>query len=299
MSADPPAYLLSLQNNIRARPIPWDGAVRAGHITEAHLKKIRSADKVRKDQRRRTVEEDLPGFRTLLLGSDTEKSVLACAKKRGDVVQYILVLTGDLIDGEPPAFNMIWFPTNLLINPSLDVPQLVHTLLEHPTPYDTFLHFFSKTSNTDDPIPLLATAVLTSLLSKALSGSNKPSPEIEKTLPMLYSYLSNLTRSSDSGLQDIGVQEYSALLRNTRSRELFWEQRQETVKPLIDILRAAVGVDKNGEDASTLWSGASTVRSVTDIGIGGGVGLQLLYHVLLVLWQLSFEGSLVGEGLER
>lgn len=108
-----------------------------------------------------------------------------------------------------------------------------------------------------------------------------------------------MTRSSDSGVQDIGVQEYSALLRNTRSRELFWQQREETVKPLIDILRSAAGVEKNGEDESTLWSGASTIRTTTDIGIGGGVGIQLLYHVLLVLWQLSFEGSLVGEGLQR
>lgn len=107
MSADPPAYLLSLKNNIRARPIPWEGAVRAGDITETHLKKIRSADKVRKDQRRRTVEEDLPGFRSLLLGSERERSVLASAKKRGDVVQYILVLAGDLIDGENhPRFSL-------------------------------------------------------------------------------------------------------------------------------------------------------------------------------------------------
>ncbi|KAI9790257.1 MAG: H(+)-transporting V1 sector ATPase subunit H [Peltula sp. TS41687] len=300
MSADPPAYLLSLQNNIRARPIPWDGAVRAGHISEAHLAKIRSADKVRKEQRRRVVEEDLPGFRALLLGGsdNNEKSVLVSAKKRPDVVQYMLVLTGDLIDGKP---------------------QLAHILLEHPTPYDTFLQFFSKTSNADDPIPLLATAVLTSLLSIALSSAassttTRPSQEqIEKTLPKMYAYLANLARSTDGGLQDIGVQEYSALLRNTRSRELFWEHREDTVKPMIDILRSAAGVEKNGlgngngeDGASTLWSGAAgsssssaTVRSVTDVGIAGGVGLQLLYHVLLVLWQLSFEGSLVGEGLER
>jgi V-type H+-transporting ATPase subunit H len=25
----------------------------------------------------------------------------------------------------------------------------------------------------------------------------------------------------------------------------------------------------------------------------------LLYHVLLVIWQLSFEGELVGEGLQE
>ena len=100
MSLDPPTYLSSLQNSIRARPIPWEGAVRAGHITEGELKKIKSVDKVRWEQRRQTVSGDLDGFRTLLLGGDEAQSVLVSAGKRGDVVQYILVLAGDMIDGE-------------------------------------------------------------------------------------------------------------------------------------------------------------------------------------------------------
>ncbi len=33
--------------------------------------------------------------------------------------------------------------------------------------------------------------------------------------------------------------------------------------------------------------------------IGGGAGLQLLYHVLMVIWQLSYEGKLVGKGLDE
>ncbi len=99
MSLDPPAYLLSLQNNIRARPIPWDGAVRAGHITEAHLKRIKAADKVRKDARRRAVEDDLQGYQALLLGREQERSIFETAAKRADVLQYMLVLMGDLLDG--------------------------------------------------------------------------------------------------------------------------------------------------------------------------------------------------------
>ena len=59
MSLEPPTYLSSLQNNIRARPIPWEGAVRAGNITEDHLKRIKAVDKVRKEQRRQTIEGDL------------------------------------------------------------------------------------------------------------------------------------------------------------------------------------------------------------------------------------------------
>lgn len=63
----------------------------------------------------------------------------------------------------------------------------------------------------------------------------------------------------------------------------------------MDILRAAAGL-KDNNDSSTIV-GSSTIRSL-ESGIGGGVGLQLLYHVLLVIWQLSFEGSLIGQELE-
>lgn len=99
MSLDPPTYLSSLQNNIRARPIPWEGAVRAGNITDDHLKKIKAVDKVRKEQRIQTIEADLSGYTTLLAGGAQGKSVLESASRRTDIVQYILVLASDLIQG--------------------------------------------------------------------------------------------------------------------------------------------------------------------------------------------------------
>lgn len=86
----------------------------------------------------------------------------------------------------------------------------------------------------------------------------------------------------------------SALLRGKKSREVFWKQRQETIGPLVDILQSAAGVSKS--DTSTLWSGAASVRSTE---LGGGVGLQLLYHVLLVLWQISFEGADIGDEFQE
>lgn len=99
MSLEPPTYLSSLQSNIRARPIPWEGAVRAGNITDDHLKKIKAVDKVRKEQRRQTVEGDLKGYATLLAGGPDGKSVLEAASRRTDIVQYILVLAADLLNG--------------------------------------------------------------------------------------------------------------------------------------------------------------------------------------------------------
>ena len=130
-----------------------------------------------------------------------------------------------------------------------------------------------------------------------IAASPKLSKSAEEAMRKLFSYLSTLTKLQDGGLQDIAVLEYSAMLRGKKSRELFWKQREETVAPLVDILRAAAGVS-NGDSASTLWSGATSIRSA-EASLGGGVGLQLLYHVLLVLWQLSFEGATIGDGLEE
>jgi V-type H+-transporting ATPase subunit H len=128
-----------------------------------------------------------------------------------------------------------------------------------------------------------------------LTSSSKSLPRDEEALPKLFSYLSKLAKSQDSGLQDIGVQGYSTLLRTKKARELFWKQRQDTINPLMDTLRSAAGAVKDSD--STLWSGATSIRGA-DAVVGGGVGLQLLYHVLLVIWQLSFEGKLVGQELE-
>ncbi|KAJ4295721.1 H(+)-transporting V1 sector ATPase subunit H [Collariella sp. IMI 366227] len=244
MSLDPPTYLASLQSNIRQRPIPWDGAVRAGTLTDDQLARIRAVDKVKRDVRKQTIEADLDGYRVLFVGNSKKKSVLESASKRQDVVQYILVLLSDLL-------------TN--------------------------------------PIPLLTSVVLVSLMA----GSRDESPAtIDKAMPVIFSYLSSLTNNADAGLQDIGVQEYSSLLYGRAPRQQFWKQRSETVTPLIDILRTAAGVG-NGDASASLWSGTtSAARSSGFEGsLGGGVGLQLLYRVLLVMWQLSFEAADIGDDL--
>lgn len=119
MSLDPPAYISSLQNNIRARPISWEGAVRAKTITEEDLKKIKAIDKVRKEQRKQTIEGDVKAYTQLLLGGDNVKSIFESTAKRTDILQYMLVLAGDLVDGahdlrqgycEPTTNTMQIFP---------------------------------------------------------------------------------------------------------------------------------------------------------------------------------------------
>lgn len=109
MSLEPPAYILSLQNNIRTRPISWEGAVRAKTITDAELKKIKSVDKVRKDQRRQTIEGDQDGFTKLFLGDGDSQSIFQAAAKRQDIIQYLLVLVGDIVDGM--LYRCFWPPS--------------------------------------------------------------------------------------------------------------------------------------------------------------------------------------------
>lgn len=275
MSLNPPAFLNSLQTNIRARPIPWDGAVRAGNLTENQLKTIKSVDKVRKEQRKQTIEKDVNAYSTLLVGGKDGESVFDKASKRADIQQYMLVLAADLIN---------------------DAPPLAMKILEQPEPYKHFLGLLGNSQSPEDPIPILSVAFLTNLVAISLTTSSKPIPRDDEALPKLYTYLSTLTKCQDSGLQDIGVQQFSTLLRTKRAKELFWKQKQDTIDPLFDILRTAAGAAKDSD--STLWNGATSIRSA-DTRFGGGVGLQLTYHVLLVLWQLSFEGKMVGEGLEK
>jgi len=136
-----------------------------------------------------------------------------------------------------------------------------------------------------------------------MASSRDDSPATtKKALPVLLSYLSSLTKSSDVGQQDIAVQEYSALLYSRASRKQFWAQRSETVAPLIDILRQAAGVS-NGESSSS-WSNTTTaanrdVPAGLEGSLSGGVGLQHLYHVLRVMWQLSFAADQIGEELNE
>ncbi|KAH7095389.1 armadillo-type protein [Paraphoma chrysanthemicola] len=270
MATEANSFLASIQNNIRGRPISWEGAVRAKTITDADLKKIKSIDKVRKEQRKQNIESDVDSFVTLLLGGEGSQSIFEAAAKRQDIIQYMLVLLGDMIE---------------------DIPALTAALVKHPAPYKPFLPLLK---NSDDPVPLLTSNVLAGLLSYAVAQTSKNTTQSDDALTQLFSYLSTLAKSSDAALQDIAVRFYSAVLRSSKARRIFWKQRKETLNPLFDILRAAVGTAKDTD--STLY-GSNSIRSAEG-SLAGGVGLQLLYHVLLVIWQLSFEGELVGEGLQ-
>lgn len=185
----------------------------------------------------------------------------------------------------------------MLTGPTTAVPSLSKALFQNGDPYKHFLPLLAHSSSAEDPIPLLTSTVLTSLMA---SSRDESEPTVKKALPSLFSYLSSLSKNADPGLQDIGVLEYSALLYGSVLRQQFWAQRSETVAPLVQILKTACGVS-NGDASASLWSGTTgTARGNGFEGtLAGGVGLQLLYHVLLVMWQLSFEADDVGDDLDE
>ncbi|KAJ4158953.1 H(+)-transporting V1 sector ATPase subunit H [Fusarium oxysporum] len=241
MSLDPPTYLASLQSNIRQRPIPWDGAVRAGTLTEEQYAKIRAVDKAKKpEQRKEIVSGDIDGYRVLFVGDDGKTSVLETAGKHANVIQYILVLLGDLLEA---------------------VPSLAKALFKTKEPYRHFLPLLNST-NAEDPIPLLTAHALTTLMALARDESRSTL----QALPMILTYLSGLAKSNDAGLQDIAVQEYSSLLFGHVAREQFWNQRSETIAPLIKILQTAAGIGNGGSSSASLWSGNTGTGST---GFGG------------------------------
>lgn len=77
----------------------WEGAVRAKTITEGQLKQIKSIDKVRREQRRQTIESAVETYVQLFFGGDNVQSIFEAAAKREDIIQYSLVLVGDIIEG--------------------------------------------------------------------------------------------------------------------------------------------------------------------------------------------------------
>lgn len=101
MTVEPPTYLASLQSNIRQRPIPWGGATRDGTLTEEQQKQIEAVGRSTKaEQRKQAVQYDLNGYSSLFVGASGKKSVVEGAANTPNILQYILVLLSDLVNGK-------------------------------------------------------------------------------------------------------------------------------------------------------------------------------------------------------
>lgn len=119
-----------------------------------------------------------------------------------------------------------------------------------------------------------------------------------RVLADLQPYLSEQLRGSDASKQDIAVQQITHVLSTPGLRVHFWRQRDETIKPMIDILKSAAGLGTQSS-SSSLWNSSANGRSAGDGQLGAGVGIQLLYHVLFAVWQISFDADKIGDDLNE
>ncbi|EPS42783.1 hypothetical protein H072_3111 [Dactylellina haptotyla CBS 200.50] len=288
MSLPPPAIVVSLTQSIRTRPILWDQYQRTNVINESELKLIKAVDKVSKDKRVATVEGDIVGYTKLIVGdpSGGEKGLLERSAKRVEFVQYLLALAVELCE---------------------DVPSFVMSLSSHPDPYS---HLITLLDHGDDPIPIITSNLLTTLISCSLHKSKVDKPT-EQTLPTLFKYLATVSSSSEATHQDLAVQSYVMLLRNTHSRLTFWDMGDETMRGLANVIETAAAGSKGkatadvelGGTAAASSSSASATTALLSSTVSaantnlkqGGVNLQLLYHVLVAIWELSFEEEIAEE----
>lgn len=181
------------------------------------------------------------------------------------------------------------------------MPTLAQSLSTKSTdPYQQLLPLIvTPWTNSEDTTPLLAATAASALMAAARDES----PAAAAALPTLFTFFSGLAKNTDANMQDIAVQQYTAFLFCHNARVAFWNQRTETIAPLVNILRIAGGIG-GGDDDSTasLWrNGSTNMRNTGSFEgpLGGGVGLQLLYHVLLVMWQMSFEAKAIGNQLNE
>jgi V-type H+-transporting ATPase subunit H len=181
-----------------------------------------------------------------------------------------------------------------------DVPGFADSLLALEQPFDLLLALLD---NTRDPIPVLSAAISTTLITVSLASSTNPKnldPRVKDALPRFYRYLAGVSKSAaDHQQQDLAIQSIVALLRSLHGKRAFWELQDVTVQPLVETLEAAAkgtaGSHSGSSDSiaptSNIAIGASSIMVI----VQGGVPLQLLYHVLLVIWQLTFEDTISEE----
>ena len=114
MSLDGQNVLDEYKTQIRARAIAWDAYIRYQLVTDTDVKKIKAIDKAPKTagpaaapagggegvarKRAEIIEGDAQGYAQLVLGDHGVLQKSANGNK-GDLVQYILMWTGDLLEG--------------------------------------------------------------------------------------------------------------------------------------------------------------------------------------------------------
>lgn len=99
MSLDGQSILDEYKSLVRKRAVAWDAYIRYNVVTDADVKAIKAADKVSAARRTQILQEEPETYAQLILG-DTGVVRKSANVDRIDLVQWMLMWTGDLLEGE-------------------------------------------------------------------------------------------------------------------------------------------------------------------------------------------------------
>ncbi|ODQ63657.1 ATPase, V1 complex, subunit H [Nadsonia fulvescens var. elongata DSM 6958] len=199
----PSSYVDEIQATISARPIPWEGYLRAKLLTSTEASVIKSIEKQSKEKRKAIVEKDLDLYSTTSIN-------LIQKLTRDDIVKFILSLIADLVT-DLPVF------AESLVSLSMN---------DKDTPYDPFLKLLQ---HTDEAIYLLSAKILTVLFTVRTAPS-------DKLIEFIKFVNDKLLKSSDNSSKEIAVISYGIILSVKSYREVFWQSTEELMPSLLTIL---------------------------------------------------------------
>lgn len=178
-------YLDEVRHGVKARPIPWEGYVRANLLTADEASPFKQ------------FEKSTPAERDAAVKAAPGKYVEAITQILGkcgqdDVIKFVVLFTSEIVE-EVPEFRTAFA--------SADAPWSVLTKL------------LAEKAN-DNQIGLLVDTLLVDMANAQLAPP--------KSLSKLLEYIAKLVNSDNATLQDLGVQQLSTLLQTKQYRSEFW-----------------------------------------------------------------------------
>jgi V-type H+-transporting ATPase subunit H len=191
-----------IQSNIRVRPIPWEGYVRANLLSANEAALIKS------------IEKEPPAKRGEIIGKNPDQYAdtvveLLSRISRDDVVKYILSFAGEF---------------------AVELPEFTQSLLKRPI-LDVLVRLLQKN---DEQIYLLSAQLLVVLVN--VQEAEAP------IVDALVGFLANkLVSSPNVNFQVIGVQSFGGLVGKRWYRGEFWNARQQVIPSILKIMTTSKG----------------------------------------------------------
>lgn len=195
-------YLDEIQTNIRVRPIPWEGYVRANLLTANEASLIKSTEKEQPEKRSEIIGKNSDKY------ADTIVDLLSRIS-RDDVIKYILSFAEEVV---------------------VEVPNFTKALLKR----DVLNVLVQLLQKNDEQIYLLSTQLLVVLVNV----EKAPTTIIDKLLKFL---ATKLVSSPNVNFQVIGIQSLGGLVSKRWYRGEFWNSRQQVMPLVLKIMTSSKG----------------------------------------------------------